>query len=206
MVVEHINGGEQAFEAMLYKPHSESTLSYINNNIAAAADALGSAGSRFIDKSISLYNQFNNSALINATKAFIYGTGTHMSQDMIYPLYENNMHEANLVMQRYIMANPVVSNMHKKNMCDGWSETFFNQQPDAYGKDRYDYMRVMDGILQHEDNEEEEGDAYIMHYTTDDDEEDLDTFDKFAILDTWHAAEQLIYQDIDPTSSIRESL
>ena len=203
MVVEHIHGGEQAFEAMLYKPHDENVLSYINNGIAAAADVLGGVGSQFIDKAVTMYNQFNNSALINATKAFIYGTGKHMSQDMVYPLYENNIHEANLIMQRYIMANPVVSNMYKKNMCDGWNETFFNQQPEAYGKDRYDYMRVMDGILQHEDDT---GDAYIMHYTTDDDEPDLDTFDKFAILDTWHAAEQLIYQDIDPTSPIRESL
>jgi len=197
MRINVIDGGDNALNAMLYPPPDERLLNYFQDNLARAVDTFTGISDSFVSNVSAMYDQFNNSALLNATKALIHGTGGHVNQDVVYPVEMYQMGEANLAMQQYIIANPVVNKLYNDNMCNGFEDTYYDYEPGVTGKERYDYQRVMDGVVQFEDDND---DAFIMHYSNDDYvESPLNAMDKFAILETWQNVEMLIYQDIDPT-------
>jgi len=202
MQVNVIPGGADAFNALIYRPPDERLLDYFHQNMQRAVDTFSGVADNFVNTVTNLYDRYNNSALINATKALIHGTGMHAGQDVIYPLDETHIPEANLMMQHYIMANPNVRELYDKNMCHGFQETYIDYEPDNTGKERYDYQRVMDGVLQFE----EDGSGYVEYYSNEDYYEPLDILDKSAILETWNAVNNLIYDDIDPTSPDGEEL
>ncbi len=200
-MVKTIHGGGAGFNALIYQPPDERLLNYFNTNIQRVANVVGDISTQFVDTTRALYDKFNSSSVIAASKALIYGVGDHTNQNMIYPLGYENVGNANIAMQQYVMAHPEVSSLHEDNMCDGYESMYFNQEPEVFGKDRMDYQRVMDGVVQYD----EDGMGYVMRYTNTDDTT-LDTFDQFAILDTWRQVERLIAEGIDPTDPERGDL
>jgi len=204
MQVRTIQGGEQAISALLYKQQDPSLLQYLQNNIQAGADALGGVADNFVNQAKLMYDKFNNSALINASKALLYSTGTHFSQDIIIPVAYDNLGTTNLIMQQYIIAQPDVNKLYQDNMCSGYDGVYLDRENGITGTDRYDYRRVMDGVIQHDDNHN--GEAYIMHYSQDDEEEELSFMDKSAILDTWANVVNALANGIDPTDPDMEQL
>jgi len=199
--INTVQGGETAFNALLYPPPTQSTLDYFRSNIEQAMQYIGDKSSQYIDMAKSLYDKYNSDAVLNASKAILFGAGQHFNQDMIYPLNYDNMGTANLMMQRYIMAQPDVSVLYNKNMCYGFQNTYLDLEPDNVGPERYDYRRVMDGVVQFDTDT-----AYVMHYSQNDESEELGYFDKFAVLKTWDEVARLIADDIDPTSPERDGL
>jgi len=197
MQVRTIAGGEGGLAALLYKQRPPELLQYIQNNIQEGADALGTIGDNFVNQAKLMYDKFNNSALINASKALLYSTGMHFSQDVIMPVAYDNLGGANLIMQQYIMAQPDINQLYQDNMCSGYDGVYYDMEPGITGTDRYDYRRVMDGVVQYDDDHN--GEAYIMHYSQDDGQEELDIMDRSAILDTWANVKNALIKGIDPT-------
>ena len=190
-----INGGDLAAHALLYGPPSNTLLNYVNHGIDTAMDILGTGSQRFIDASKALYNKFNSSQVINAAKSLVYNLGGHRSELVLQCIREEENFNPNLLMQRYIMANPVVGEKHRRNMCAGYPETYFDMEPGVYGKDRAEYRQVMDGILTHD----KDGEGFINHYSDGTELEELPEIDKFAILRTWDTVANLIACGKDPT-------
>ncbi len=193
--VNVIRGGDVAANALIYRPPDNALLEYLNNSINSAIEHTSSLSDRFVSTVRGMYDKFNSSAAIAASKALLYNAGMHFNQDTIYPVSYDNLSTANLAMQRYIMAQPLMSNLYKKNMCYGFQNTYLNMEPETYGKDRLEYQRVMDGVLQHDKN----GDAYIMHYSNDDYVDELHVFDKLSVLDTWNNVARMIANGYDPS-------
>jgi len=200
MQVNTIDGGRNAFNAMLYNAPNNNTLSWINNNLNRAKEALSGIGDSLIDASVRLYNKVNSNAAINAAKALVTEQGGHTNQYMIYGLDYDNMNTANYVMQQYIIANPIVNDLYENNMCHGFEETYYNSEPGVYGTDRLDYRRVVDGVVM------EEGDHLVINHYSSLDDIVLDDYDKHLILNTWQQAEQLVLCGIDPTDPDRGEL
>lgn len=194
MQVNVIRGGDAAFNALLYPPPDQNFLTYLQNNIQTAADAVSGMGTAFVDTVKSMYNRYNSTEAINASKALLHSTGTHFNQNVIYPVGYDNFTTANLLMQRYIMSEPSVSELYRDNMCYGYQETFYDNEPGTYGKERTDYRNVMDGVMEFEEDQ-----AVFKYYSHSSEEPDLDTLDKLSILDTWDNAIRLIEEGIDPT-------
>ena len=189
-----IHGGSVAANALLYNEPDSRLKEYISNNLAMAMDATRSIGSGFINTVESMYNKFNNSEIVNAATMILYNAGTHLSQDAIHYVRYENVHNANLIMQRYILANPTIYNLYQNNMCHGYADTFIdNVSRDTLLEDRIEYQQVMDGLLQFD--KEDEG--YVHHYSHE--HPDLEHFDKLAITDTWYEALRRIEEGIDPT-------
>lgn len=189
-----VKGGSLAAEALLYKQPDASLQEYIKNNIAYAVDATKNIGTSFVNTIGTMYNKFNNSEVINAAKMILYNAGTHLSQDVIHYVNYNNIHNANLTMQRYILVNPVIYGLYQNNMCHGYADTFIdNVSRDTLLEDRIEYQQVMDGLLQFD----KEGEGYVHHYSHE--HPDLEHFDKLAITDTWYEALRRIEEGIDPT-------
>jgi len=201
MQIRVINGGEQAFNAMIYQPPDQSILNHINSSMARVGEIVGTAGTAFMDTTKSLYEKFNNSAVLNAAKLMVYSLGGHMSQDQIFPLNYDNMHTANNIMQHYIMSDLTINKMYNDNMCYGFQNTYYDLEQGVVGKDREHYKAVMDGVLEID----EDGYCFTNTYSSSDAIE-LSHFDKYAILDTWAEAKRMLVKGIDPTSPDRDEL
>jgi len=193
MQVNVIQGGRDAFNAMLYNVPAPGTLNWLNNNINHAREVLGGVASSLVDASVNLYNRVNNDASINAAKSLVASQGGHVSPYAIYGLDYTNMNSANYIMQQYIMCNPMVQEQYVDNICNGFEETYYDEQPGVVGEDRYGYQRVMDGVL-YVDGEH----MSINHYSNVDDTE-LSVSDQFIMLETWAHAEAMILNGDDPT-------
>jgi len=201
MQVNTITGGRNAFNAMLYNVPDNNTLTWLNNNMSRAKEVLSGVADHMVNASINMYNKINSNASINAAKALISEQGGHINPYVIYSVDYNNIVNANMIMQQYIMSNPIVQELYVNNMCYGFEETYYNEQPGVYGEDRYEYQRVMDGVL-HEDGDH----MSISHYTNTSDTE-LNIYDQYSILESWQHAENMILNTAnDPTDPDRGKL
>jgi len=202
IAVNTVGGGQLGFDALLYKPPSENVINYIQTNIARAGAALGEAGGNFMNRVHETYDKFNNQSVINMGKSLLYGAGVHINDNVVMPLAMNNLGNANYAMQQYIIANPVVNEMVNDNMCNGFQETYYDSEVGVTGTERNDYRRVMSGVVQ----EADDGSLYVSQYTSSEDIEDLDSMDKFSILETWDSVQQALSEGIDPTDPNGEYL
>jgi len=195
MRVNVVDGGRDAFNTMLYNIPDNNTLNWLNNSMSTAREALTGIADHMVNAASDLYNRVNSNAAINAAKSLVANVGRHDNPYMIYGLQDDTVCNANYIMQQYVMANPQVQELYQNNMCYGFEESYYNPEPDVHGEDRYDYQRVMDGVL-YEDNEHDE--MVINHYSNTD-EVEISTGDQHVILDSWAHVENMILNGIDPT-------
>jgi len=198
MNVNVVNGGEQAFGVILGGTPSQSKLNWLEQNIQQGAERLGNLGGAIVDRAVSLYDKFNNLAVINAGKQLLANTLV-TDPNVIYPITDiNGLPNANYIMQQYIMVNPLVDSYVSQGLLYGFADTYYDREPSLAAKDKSSYQAVMDGVVQVSDDEE----LYIMHYSNTSDEE-LTMSDKLSILDTWAQLEYAILEsDFDPTEPL----
>lgn len=192
----NIFGGDDAFNALIYKPPTETFINYLKSGINSAIGVTSSYSQSFVNNLNTMFNKFySDEALFNA-KAVLYNAGSHVSEDVIHVVKLNNW-TPNLIMQQYIMSHPEVNKTYNKQMLDGFSDTYVDFDPTNKGTDRLHYQAVMDGVLDFDKN----GNGFICHYSLGDEviREDLNVFDKLSVLDTWRSVEKLLADDIDPT-------
>lgn len=184
---------------IIYNAPDSRLLNYLNASISNAASKLGNIATNMMDSVVSIYDKFNSAEAINQGKLLLNSIGQHLSDDAIYTVSHNDLYNANLIMQRYIIANPVVNQLVADNMCVGFSDTYIDLEPGVTGTERYDYRRVMDGVLDYDDD----GVGVIRYYSQDDEDiygDELNVIDKFSILETWENVAYAIANEIDPTS------
>jgi hypothetical protein len=198
MQVRTIQGDTSTLAAILYPPPDNSLLEYLNNNIQYAVDKLGDISSGFIDNVTNIYNRYNSASVLQAGKQLLYSTGIHLNQNVIIPVAYNDLPNANIMMQSYILEQPRLRELYNKNMVDGYSDTYLDPEPDVTDGYRTKYTRTMDGVLQFEEEDEQLG--YVKYYSDDEVSPDLDIYDKISILDTWHNVALAIAADVDPTT------
>lgn len=204
MIADVIQGGDESLNALIYKPLDRFTTDYLQRHLDTTLSTLRDVGGRFTSAVKSLYDKFHGEDVLLRAKLAIMSAGKHLNQDVIYPVKYQSYRDINLIMQRYVMSNEKVSTLYRRNKCYGFKETFIDPEPNTYGKDRIDYQRVMDGVLQFE---EETGEGYFTYYTNSmDSEDELSAFDKISILDTWDVVARLIAEGQDPTHTELEDL
>lgn len=136
------------------------------------------------------------------------------SQDEATKIFDNNvitvitdadqMSSANVTMQRYIMANPIIRKKWLNNLCDGWSDTYMPDDRYAIEDTHLDYQRVTDGIC----IVKEDGWEITHHYhILPEGEKELTIGEKLDIMFAWKIAEEIMaLNDVDPTSIYGEKL
>lgn len=194
--VDVMRGGDYGASALIYKPLSQDTSMYLQRHLDSTLQSIRNVGNNFVDAVKGLYNRFSSSDAINRAKMYLHNAGMHLSQDVIYPV-KYDRYTVNLIMQRYIMSYPEVNELYRKNKCNGFQDSFLDPEPGAYGTDRFDYQRVMDGWMQFEKDEEQI--AYFNHFSNSDEEPELNVLDQIAIRDTWDTVARLIAEGVDPT-------
>lgn len=198
-----VRGGDFAANALIYKPPSDNLINYLKGNMAHIWDKASQYTSQFCQTVQDMYNSLNSDDVILKSKLLLNQFGSHISQDAIYVVPYEHLNEANLMMQRYIMSQPDMNKLHKRNMCFGYAETYFEREPDTFGEERLDYQAVMDGVLQYDRND---GIGYTCHYSNMESDTPLSTIDQFSILDTWDNVVRALEEGKDPSDPLYEDL
>lgn len=197
MQVNVVSGGRQAFGAMLYKPPGPEVQEYFKDSINRAVSKLKDVNSGFVDNIRRLYERHTGDNAVMAAKLLVSNT-SHANDFVITELNSSNLNTANQVMQGYIMSNPLVGDLVRKDMCHGFQETWVNTQPGLYGSDRSDYAAVMNGAVM--DARDSNGEySYILTDVVSDIDEDLHVLDKLSVRQTWATVANCIAEGFDPT-------
>ena len=192
--VNVVQGGDFAANALLYQQPSQTLMTYLHDNMNNVMSRLSNVSDAFKTSVVNLYNSAHDSKVLNQAKLLLNSLGTTLNQNVIYHVPYQDIHNPNPIMQQYIMSEPTLNKLHKQNRCYGYQDTYVEVEPDTYGQERVLYQRVMDGVMQFD----EEGLCFINHYTNSD-EVELTTVEKISVLDTWRHVRRLIAEGIDPT-------
>lgn len=190
-----LSGGEFMEQALLYRQPEPRVMAYLQNNLNSVLERGQHYTDQFVSNLTGLYNMAYSDAAIKASKQLLSQAEISLSEDVIYVVPEEALPNANHLMQQYIMAHRELSENYRKNLVQGYPDTFYDRQPGSFGEDRYDYQNVMSDILQHDSD----GEGYIKTYSNTDDRDELDLIDKLSILDTWRNVSNALVKGVDPT-------
>lgn len=150
-----------------------------------------------------IFERFSGAEAIRLAKAAMRYAQHAFQPNVIRPLQNiADIQQAPGVMQRWVMANPMVREQFHMQRCDGYSETYVDVHPQDRGVNHYDFRRVMSGVLQ-ECTEEEGADWKVVNHFEFDhfDDVQLSTREKDDILTVWDLIEGLMKPGAeDPTS------
>lgn len=199
-----IYGGDDAFAASICGIQNPVNRNYfmqeIENARSLVGDAFGTFGRKFVEGAQNLFERFNSDRAIEIAKAALNQVTGIFQADIIRNIQNlSSFQIATPVMQRWVMANPVVRELYHDQKCDGYSESYVDLEPGKIGPDHYDWRRVNNGAVQFD----EQGNWYADQYAEElrPGDEELSTEDQFRIRNTWHNLEQLLFQSMkDPTS------
>jgi hypothetical protein len=189
-VIDVGNMGVNGFDYLIYPEQNPSTLQYLHNQLNNFSSGITDIGRQFLEQTKIAYNSINNSDVVRAAKAALRTAKGFFHPNTIRPLYNiDELQSASPVMQRWIMAEPTIRTMYHENKCDGFYDTYVDNQPTKIGNDHYDYRRVMDSIIVDTD------DGWsVTNYAEDllDGDKELDFQDKAYILSTWDLMKMML--------------
>lgn len=156
----------------------------------------------FIQTSNEIFDSVYSARALELTRAAINKAGALFDADIIKQLHTlSEFQVAKPTMIRNIMANPLVREKFIDGRCEGYGkDLYFDNQPGVVGENHYDYRRIMDGVVRHD---EETGETFVRHYTEElrEGDEPLSAGQKFDILKSWTNVEYLMSLAAkDPTS------
>lgn len=202
-----IAGGQAEFNGLVYGDKHPGTMRFLQNQIGQGfSNTMSEVGQRMLSSVHGLYEKFNGENVIRLAKAARRKISGIFQQDVVKPLWSvDEIQQATLVMQRWVMAQPDLRKLYHEQRCDGYSNTYLDMQPDSIGEKHYDYRRVMDGL----GREDTDGNLVFTHYYDDVHEDDvtLTLQDKVDITNTWDMISRYLkHTNHDPSSIYGEDL
>lgn len=198
----HAFTADDAFNAFIYPEKNAGGLQYLKNQFNNFTGVLTNTANSFIQASREQFERFNSHAAIEFARNVVKSVmgKAEVTTDRITTLWEINQFQgASLQMQRWVMANPTVREYYHDQRCEGYSDTYVDVQPKLRGEEHYDYRRVMDGMVQYD--EEDNWFAKIYCEELIEGDRDLTHGEKTDILYTWSKLEYLMaLGKDDPTS------
>lgn len=193
------SGGLDTFHALTFSEPHPATLSFLENMASAPSQAISDAGREFMDKAWDTYQQVSGSEAMRRLRGAARQVASSWQRDIIRPLNTiADFQTAPNVMRRWMMAQPDIRKLYHQGRCDGYSDTYRDNQPGQIGEDHYDYRRVMNGIV-----EEDSDGFYFTEYLEDiyEGEKEFLAEEQFDIVNSWKQMAMLVAQgEDDPTS------
>lgn len=183
----------------------QTTTSWLGDRAMNLRSGLSSVASSFFDQAQSLYQMISTNDAVQAMRNLVAKADTTWMSNNIHGVSTiEQLQTANPIMQRYIMANPVVRDMYLNNMVEGYSDSYTNLHGNAIGDSHYDYRRVMDGVMIVKDDH-----TLVKEYIEfiPEGEKELTLFEKVDILNAWNLINtSLDANELDPTSPVGNRL
>jgi hypothetical protein len=195
-----------AFDSLVYGETHPGTMQFLQNQISNIGDSLSEAGRSFLEKGRDLFEQYHSSAALQFARETVKKVKGAFETKYICSIWDmKGFQSAPMVMQRWVMANPVVREMYHAQRCDGYSDTYIDVHEKDIGEKHYDYRRVMDGVLVFDEKDHYHSTHYLDELIEGD--RDLLHSEKNDILKTWDALEYLLaLGGEDPTSNVGDTL
>jgi hypothetical protein len=203
-----LHGDSHFAAALTYGSIQNAMHDYVNAELAKAQQMVVGMGQQMFQRAESVRDSFVNSNAFRLAEAAIRQVQSMWGMNAIQPLPELwQVQNAPLVMQPYIMANPMLRNLYMQQRCDGYSGTYFDVQPDAVGESHDDWRKAMSGLLQTKGNDDDQYDVFVT-YCTDDAEtaKPLSFEAQMDIQNAWVLVEDAIYRGVDPSSRWNDDL
>lgn len=201
-----VDGGDVAWGAIAFGEQNPINLNYFKNQFNSLTTGLNDYARSFYSEVGNIVDKFTNSDAVRSVRNALKSAASLFNNDIIKPLYEmEEFQTATVRMQRWIMANPVVRQSFIEQKCDGFSDSYVDIYPGKIKETHYDYRRVMDGVVEFD---EEDNDFY-KHFYEDlvEGDKELSSYEKRDILQTWEIVEAYMKKGAqDPTSQFGASL
>ncbi len=193
-------GGLDVMEAMAFGAPHPNTLNFIQQSLMQPTVALTDAGARFMSTVKDLYEKVSGSTAIRTAEAIRHRIGSLFQENEIRYLERlSEIQNAPTIMQRYIMAEPTIRAAYHRQEIDGYSHSYVDVEPGQVGKDHYDYRRVMDGVIELNDDGSWSSTTYFDELHEND--RPLTLLEKDTILNQWDTVSGWYKQfTYDPTS------
>lgn len=182
---------EAGLDYMLYGDNSNFISGYLYNQLANIPVAFNQFSQRIHDALQASYNYVTDVA----TKAGIFNElrnqGFNVNNDYLQELTTfEQLQNANVSMQRWVMTHPDVRKLYLKQDIDGYSDSYKNIFGKGVAEQDYNYRRVMNGVIVDEDKDK-------YRYSIYDDllipgDRELDHREKMIILNTWNAIDNIL--------------
>jgi hypothetical protein len=160
------------------------TTSFLYERLGNVATSLTNMGAKFVNESKAIYDKINDPMLLYKAKAALFNTQHIFNERGITHLSSaTELQQANLNMQRWVMAQPDIRQLYHEQKCDGFSQSYVDYEPGKVGEHHRDYRLVMHEVVQYT----KEGNMKVDTYYEDVLEGDvtLSLMDKANILSTW---------------------
>lgn len=185
-----ISMSEAAVDYVMYGDNRQSITNYLSNQLSQLPTHFTEFGNRMMETVKKTYNYLTDELLHRTIQNQTQQAGSYMDNNGIgYCGSFEELQNASVSMQRWIMANPNLRKVYLGQNCDGYSNTYVNVSKNDIEHSHYDYRRVMSGVPV--DSE----DGFKLHYYI----EDLEIGDRkpshiesVQILSTWEATNWLL--------------
>ena len=197
-IVNVIQGGGAAFDSILYPEQNLQNQGYLYNQLQNFSQSLNDVGKQFMESARDVYAKINSSEAVMLARSAIRAAQGIFHPNQIVPLMTiNDLQMAKPVMQRWVMACPDIRELHLKQQCAGYGDTYVDIDPGKIRDEHYDYRRVMDGAII-----EDGDDWYCRTYAEDlfPGDRELDVGERQDILKTWDLVSMFVHKgEEDPT-------
>lgn len=173
---------------------------WVEERLMRSRDNLTDVGRSMMDTAIDTYRHLRDGSLTRAARRIVRGVRSIAHPDSIIDL--NSIREIQScqgVIQRYIMANPVIRKLHERQLCDGFSDTYIERDPGMHDIELETYCAVTNGVFCEDPHNP--GEYWIpQHFSSEAEHERvLDVEEQATILDIWEIVEQAARNKIDAT-------
>jgi hypothetical protein len=197
-----LTGGRELFEHLSFGEASQRSIDYVQRELDRAERVLSDLGRSGWETARETFDRFTGENAMRRAREISRRIGWMYQKDVIRPLSElKELQAAQPVMQRWIMANPAVRALHLRQECNGYSRTYVDIDPGKIGDDHYDYRRVMNGIVQTDDDTKPFYTIYVGDELLEGDRE-LDIGEKVDIMSSWRFVQAIIAEGTDDPTSI----
>ena len=200
-----VYGGDIAFNALLYPEQNPVNAQFIQEQFNYIPDTLSDIGLEFVERTKNLYEKFHGSEVAQIAMNAIASVGRLFNPNQIEPLHSlTEIQTAVGVMQRWMMANPVMRELHNTQRCSSYDGEYQDNYPGTIGQSHYDYRRVMQGIAYERADGEMVFDEYVEDLVEGDRE--LKITEQASILSSWDIQNMFIKAGHDTSSTYGEKL
>jgi len=195
------NATPQLMNAMLFHTAAEETQNWLAAQYQQARQSMTDMGRTMLDAAAKVSQQLFDPNLMLKARSVMRKLGGLFHPNTILSLHSvEDVQKAQPIMQRYIMAMPEIRQRYHQQRLDGYSDSYVDHQPGVVGFGHYDYHRVMEGVVQTYEKEDEEGWRVSMY------PDELENGDRRLEIDeqeaVWLAheiARLALRKNIDPT-------
>lgn len=180
--------GDGGFDALAYGETHPNVARFIGEQAGQLSSSISQAGRGFMDYVGGMVDRVSRSEIGQRIQALASKAGTLFDSDNIRPLETlEEFQHAQSKMRRWIMANPTLRGLYHQQRIEGYGPSYEDLEPDRIGVGHYDYHRVMDGVVEIDDNGDWSSTTFFDELR--DGDRHLELSEQVAISLTWEMAE-----------------